>query len=351
MSAHRYPWEWKLADVPAPEEGAPTILSTFACAGGSSMGYKRAGFRVVGNVEIDPRTARVYRENLHPEREFVMDVRDFLRIPGSDLPAEFFDLDVLDGSPPCSTFSDAGLREAGWGVEKKFDEGQALQRLDDLFFVFLDIVEKLRPKVFVAENVVGLIKKNARGYVCEIAGRARALGYDLQLFKLDSSRMGVPQQRVRVFFIANRCGFQPLRLDFCEPPVTFGDVRSEAGGTAVEGKALKLLQEYRAGEKNLGNASMRLLGKAVQFTHAVADDGLPFPTLCASGDALRKCDFTRCTVEDYRNVASFPQDYDFLGASASRVKFYCGMSVPPSMMANVAHEIREQWLDNKESQK
>lgn len=63
MSAHRFPWRWSLADFGEPPEGAPTVFSTFACGGGSSMGCKRAGFRVVGNCEIDPDVAEVLRED------------------------------------------------------------------------------------------------------------------------------------------------------------------------------------------------------------------------------------------------------------------------------------------------
>lgn len=65
----------------------------------------------------------------------------------SELPPELFDLDILDGSPPCSVFSMAGDREDKWGGVHAFREGQAVQRLDDLFFDFLDVAEKLRPRL------------------------------------------------------------------------------------------------------------------------------------------------------------------------------------------------------------
>lgn len=119
------------------------------------------------------------------------------------MPEELYNLDILDGSPPCSTFSTAGEREKNWGVEKRFREGQKKQTLDDLFFVFLDTVKKLQPKIVIAENVVGLIKGNAKGYVNEIIKRFHQLGYEVQIFKLNSMYMEVPQTRNRVFFIAN----------------------------------------------------------------------------------------------------------------------------------------------------
>ena len=146
-----------------------------------------------------------------------------------DLPEELYHLDILDGSPPCTTFSTAGVREESWGKKKKFREGQAEQTLDDLFFVFLDTVEKLRPKVVIAENVVGLVKGNAKGYVNQIVKRFRALGYDVQMFMLNSAVMDVPQARHRVFFIANNQGYGKIKLDFNYTPILFGQVRSEKG--------------------------------------------------------------------------------------------------------------------------
>lgn len=77
-----------------------------------------------------------------------MDIRDFLE--KEDLPEDLYNLDILDGSPPCSTFSMAGDRENSWNKLKVFREGQKKQRLDDLFFVFIALVKKLQPKVAVA---------------------------------------------------------------------------------------------------------------------------------------------------------------------------------------------------------
>lgn len=187
-----YPWKWRLSDLPAPGEDAPTVFSTFSCGGGSTMGYKRAGFRVLGNVEIDPRVEEVYIKNHHPLHTFCMDLREFNQ---REIPADLMELDVLDGSPPCSTFSTSGSREKAWGKKKRFREGQAEQTLDDLFMVFLDTVGKLRPKAVVAENVEGILRGNAKGYVSEILARFKSLGYEVQLFKLNARDFDVPQER------------------------------------------------------------------------------------------------------------------------------------------------------------
>ena len=156
-----YHWKWELKDLPS--TNGLKVFSCFSCGGGSSLGYKRAGFEVIGNVEIDKSANAAYVKNLQPKYNFCMDLRDFNEL--ENLPPELYELDILDGSPPCTTFSVLGKREANWGKAKKFREGQKLQTLDDLFFVFLDTVKKLRPKIVVAENVKGLIQGNAKGYV------------------------------------------------------------------------------------------------------------------------------------------------------------------------------------------
>lgn len=339
MASHRFPWKWSLSELPGADEAAPKVFSTFACGGGSSMGYKLAGYDVLGNCEIDPKIASVYSANLHPRMSFVEDIREFNTRDA--LPEELYALDVLDGSPPCSTFSISGSREDAWGKEKRFAEGQKLQTLDDLFFVYLDTVERLMPKVSVAENVVGLLRGNARGYVNAIVKRYREIGYDVQLFKLDSSSMGVPQKRERVFFVANRMGYPKLELSFDEPEVHFGEVRSKYGGKEFGKRAEGLIAKAIPGDDGLGDVSRRTEGREILFNYRFVFDDRPSKTIPAQNQLIRKCDGTRMTLEDVRNVSTFPQDYDFKGQDYN---FICGMSVPPVMMANLAYEIREQWL-------
>lgn len=326
--------------MPEPAEDAPTVFSTFACGGGSSMGYKLAGYNVVGNCEIDPRIAAVYAANLHPKLQYVEDIRDFNK--RDDLPDELYGLDVLDGSPPCSTFAMCGSREKAWGVEKRFAEGQALQTLDDLFFVYLETVGKLRPRAFVAENVVGLVRGNAKGYVNEIVAEARKLGYQVQAFVLNSARMGVPQSRERVFIVGNRENAPKLKLAFDEDEITFGDCRTREGGEELRGKIKLIAENVKPYERDLKESCGRLYGNKSFFNYRMNYDEMPACTVTASVKNVRYCDMTYVSDRDTANACTFPQDYDFRGLQTG---FICGMSVPPVMMANVAHEIREQWLN------
>ena len=331
-------WRWYLKDIK--QDKPVKVLTTFSCGGGSTMGYKKAGFQVIGNVEIDPAINRMYVKNHHPKHNWCMDLRDFNAL--EDLPEELYQLDILDGSPPCSTFSTAGKREKGWGIEKKFREGQKMQTLDDLFFVFLDTVEKLKPKIVVAENVTGLIKGNAKGYVREILARFREIGYEVQLFKLNAAFMDVPQKRERVFFIANRMGYGALKLNFNHTPIRFGKVR------VVEGKEInpdsllaKRLKFAKENDRRVADILIRMYGENTNFGSVLVADDRVCNTLVSAGQFVRMADKKLFSDKDFVNVQSFPQDYDFCGNS---VQYVCGMSVPPNMMANIANEIWRQWL-------
>ena len=235
QNSHLFPWKWKLADgFPAKgiEPNGLTVFGTFTCGGGSAMGYKLAGFDYLGGVEIDKEVGEIYKRNLHPRYFFNEDIRTFNA--RTDLPEQLYNLDILDGSPPCTMFSlnRGKKREDYFGKAKKFKEGQAEQTLDDLVFVWTETVRKLRPKVALMENVEGLAKGGAKKYLANIVSKLSAAGYDSQVFILNAERMGVPQSRRRCFVIARRrdLGLPALKLYFNEPIITFGEVRLRNDG-------------------------------------------------------------------------------------------------------------------------
>lgn len=345
-SGHRFPWKWSLSDLQKVKRNGLKVFSCFACGGGSSMGYKLAGFDVVGNCEIDPKIAAIYKRNLHPRHSYVMDVRDFLKLPDEKIAPELFDLDVLDGSPPCSTFSMAGDREKAWNKEKQFAEGQKLQRLDDLFFTFIAIAKRLRPKIVVAENVKGLLLGNAKGYVREIARDFEEAGYDVQLFLLNSAYMGVPQIRERSVFVARRkdLNLPKLHLSFNEKPILFKEVKSERGNADVPASLTKALRFIKKGDTLASQAYFRGFGKKMFFTTGVVWDDSICNTIIAGSYTIRGNDKTLVSREDMINASTFPQDYE---VDEKRTRFICGMSVPPVMMAQVASQIAEQWFGIK----
>lgn len=119
---HEFPYKWTLKDAVFTKDKG-NVFSCFACGGGSTMGYKLAGFNVLGCNEIDPKMMEAYKTNHNPKYAYLDPIQTFKLM--TDLPQELYELDILDGSPPCSSFSMAGNREKDWGKEKKFREGQA----------------------------------------------------------------------------------------------------------------------------------------------------------------------------------------------------------------------------------
>lgn len=337
-------WKWYLKDLDTVEKNGLNVFSCFSCGGGSSMGYKLAGFNVIGDCEIDQAMNKLYVANLHPRHNYLMDIREFEKIPNENLPPELFDLDVLDGSPPCSVFSAAGEREEGWGKEKKFREGQKAQRLDDLFFEFIKVADKLRPKVVIAENVKGLVSGKAKGYVHEIIKAFQGIGYDLQFFLLNSAFMGVPQVRERVFFIARRrdLNLPKIELGFNEQPIPFGEVRTEHGvPLGKDTESYRMLQARCPKDRRMSDIKTRVLGKCSSFNDYIWADERVCGTIASGGTYYRYFDGEKLSDQDYINVQTFPQDYDFINQS---VHYVCGMSVPPLMMARIAHEVDRQLL-------
>lgn len=337
---------WNLSELEAWPKHGKKVFSCFHCGGGSTMGYKLAGFDVLGGVEIDPEMMGIYKANHNPKLPFLMGVEDFNKIPNNELPRELFNLDILDGSPPCSSFSLSGSREKKWGKETKFREGQAVQVLDDLFFHFIETARKLQPRVVIAENVKGLIVGNARGYVKQIFQGFKDIGYECQLFLLNASFMGVPQRRERTFFIAIKIGEakEKLVLNFQEPEISiesaiFDLVPNEEEILWLTEGTSKLWKMVKPGQP-LSKAH----AKGHRFNALVAHPKKPAKTMAASADStpIHWASPRRFTGAECIRVQTFPDDFNFMGKQAGYV---CGMSVPPFMMQRVALEVYKQWLE------
>jgi len=341
MSKHKFNYKWYLKDG-YPESNGLKVFGTFICGGGSTMGYKLAGFEHLGGVEIDPPIADVYKTNHNPKYLFIEDIREFAK--RTDFPEDLYNLDILDGSPPCSSFSMAGNREKDWGKTKVFREGQAEQRLDDLFFDYIALAKKLQPKVVIAENVKGLIQGNAKAYVHRIKKEFEDAGYKVQLFLLNAASMGVPQKRERVFFICQRndLNFRKLELEFSEKAIIFGEVRSEIGRNVLQTQCGQLMLKRISSDKSIGDINMRLYNKLSGFTILITDDKDVTQTITSGAPFMfRGADNSDYSDSDYILCGSYPMDYNFKKIKA---KYLIGMSVPPVMTAQIATEIYNQWF-------
>nr|DAQ09105.1 MAG TPA: Cytosine specific methyltransferase [Caudoviricetes sp.] len=346
-------YRWTLADANFTKDKGK-VFSCFSCGGGSTMGYKLAGFDVIGCNEIDPRMMQAYIANHAPRLPYLEPIQEFkLR---DDLPAELYDLDILDGSPPCSSFSVAGSRDDAWGEMKKFREGQAEQVLDTLFFDFIDLAKKLQPKVVIAENVKGLLIGEAKSYVARIYEEFANAGYYVQHWLLDGQNMGLPQRRERVFFVCLRNDLAKpflyqaslfdqlprIKLDFNAPAIPFCEVADGLGDEITSERMRGSWEAREYGDSDLSLGNKRAFGKSSMFNSQFIYPDKVCPTLAARKDCLIRFDIPRYTSKsEVCCISSFPQDYDFCGQLPH---YMCGMSVPPIMMAQVAHQVYEQWL-------
>lgn len=341
--SHKFPYKWNLADgYPAKgiEAHGLKVFGTFICGGGSTMGYKLAGFDHIGGVEIDPKVAEVYKVNHNPKHLFIEDIREFNQ--RKELPEELYNLDILDGSPPCSSFSMAGNREKDWGKEKVFREGQAKQRLDDLFFDYIALAKRLQPKVVIAENVKGMLQGNAKAYVKRIKSGFESAGYVVQVFLLNAASMGVPQKRERVFFICQRndLKFKPLKLAFDEKPIQYKQF-AKTIGTEPE---LTKDQLHWWSLCKAGNSFSSIHPKNHWFNAYKLSWTDTFPTLTASGgnaEPFHPVEPRKINEYEYCIGGTFPLDYNFKNIEP---KYLIGMSVPPVMTAQIASQIANQWF-------
>jgi DNA (cytosine-5)-methyltransferase 1 len=354
MKKHRFPYEWTLKDANFTKDKG-TVFSCFACGGGSTMGYKLAGFDVLGCNEIDPKMMEAYKTNHNPRYAYLEPIQTFkLR---KDLPEGLYNLDILDGSPPCSSFSMAGNREKDWGKEKKFREGQVEQVLDNLFFDFIDLAKELQPKVVVAENVKGLLQGNAIEYVRRIYREFDKAGYYCQHWLLDASKMGVPQRRERVFFICLRKDLAKpflkqmdlftvspyLKLEFNEPCISFLQATLDFWDYGMDKNSI---EKYAVGKEYHNLTEGQQSKKYFQLIKL--DRNKVCPTLVGSCQNPSTASLTHPTYcrklnnMELCNIGTYPQDYDF---KDNLPGYLIGMSVPPVMTAQIATEIYNQWLN------
>ena len=338
-----FTYRWNLSDLEKVPKNNLKVFSCFSGAGGSSMGYKMAGYDVVGFNEIDVSMAKNYVLNLKTKHRFVCPIQLFKR--KQDFPEELMDLDILDGSPPCSTFSMASVKgREFFGKRRAFAEGQQKQVLSDLFFDFIDLAKVLRPKIIVAENVKGMLFGKSVEYLKRIFKALKEIGYDPQLFLLDGSKMGLPQRRQRIFFVCRRkdLNLKELSLAFKEKPITIrkacGEFLDEKGYDGSHFVAFTYWEKCKIG-KNLSSAHP----KGHFFNYIKIDPDQICPTIPADCRKIFRWD----TMHGFSKnqlclLSSFPLDYQF---KYKRVGYCVGMSVPPIMMYKISREIYKHWFE------
>lgn len=319
-------YKWNLKDLEKVESNGLTVFSCFAGGGGSSQGYKMAGYDVIGCNEIDPRQMEIYKHNLNPKFSYLEDIRTFRT--RDDLPGELFELDILDASFPCSLFSTANsVADEKKGKEVKFREGQSKQVLDDLAFETISLVDKIKPKVCVFENVKGLLEEKNKWYVQQIYAQFKNIGYKICHHLVNCADLGVPQRRQRVFFFAVRDDIEVETRDlFAEEPHLDLNIKE---------KHIKL-KEF---------ISVRLKTETqtyseIRFGDIMCDKNKCCKTL-TPGVRYWVNELELLDESCIKKIGTWSDDYKFLDQD---VKYVLGMSVPPLAMYRISKEIEKQWL-------
>lgn len=352
MTKEKLKIEWYLKDTIFKKDQGK-VFSCFSCCGGSTMGYKLSGFDVIGCNEIDPRLMRIYKENHNPDFSYCESIRDFNK--RDKLPNELFNLDILDGSPPCSSFSIAGNREKDWGKEKKYREGQQKQVLDTLFFDFIETTNKLKPKTVIAENVKGIIQGKAKKYTKKIVEEFNKIGYHCEYYLLKAKNMNVPQKRERVFFICVRKDLLNdayfdftnnkliIDLNFSEKEILFSEIKDYKGKPLTE--YIRNIWDNRKPNHTKISDTKKYMGlKENNFGRKYIKDENILNTIttggCGSFILYDKPMYV--SIDTIIKGSTFPMDFKV--PSKSSFNFICGMSVPPYMMYNVANRVNEYIL-------
>ena len=356
------------------------VLSTFAGGGGSSTGYRLAGGKILAVNEFVPEAQNTYREN-YPDTTIVPG--DIKELTGTYLMEQagvkVSELDILDGSPPCSAFSMAGSVSHGegrthadaFGKKKKYSDIEGVENVEDLFFEFLRVAKDIKPKVIIGENVEGLTMGEAKEYFHKIQNTFEDIGYLIVANVLDSSYFGVPQSRKRCFFIgvredvAEKVGINFMTMYQLYPDKNdFRTTLGEAINDVVneDKEELEYLFDKISPERAVGKTLMKmpkdpdkvLTGmdyhvKGHHFNLKRSSLRKPCPTITAMGNlagvagTCHPIEDRKFTIKELKRIMSLPEDFKLTG-KLNKKSERIGRMVPPLMMKALAESVYNKVL-------
>lgn len=324
------------------EKDAPTVISTFAGGGGSSAGYHMAGYNEILAVEWDNNAVETLRLNF-PHLDVYhgdiakLSVEEVLGRTGLSAG----DLDVFDGSPPCQGFSTAGKRNLG-------DER------NQLFREYVRLLRGLQPRVFVMENVSGMVKGKMKLLFVEILKELKASGYKVSARLLNAKYFHVPQSRERMIFIGVRddLGIEPShpRAESAEIPVGL-TCDCESPHEYFSGKALDVWRSVPPGG-NWEHVPPHIRGGRAKFSdfHRKLDSRKPSYTIPktehhVSGRFYHWGEPRYISDLEMMRIGGFPSGFR-CASGGSLLQQRIGNSVPPLMMRAIARHIKAEILDH-----
>jgi len=290
------------------EANAPTVISTFAGCGGSSLGYSMAGYRELLAVEWDDNAVATFKLNFPDVSVYHGDICKLSVEECLNLAKiESGQLDVLDGSPPCQGFSTAGKRVM-------------TDARNSLFREFIRLLRGLRPKVFVMENVSGLIKGKMKLVFAEIMREMKASGYKVSCKLLNAMYFQVPQSRQRLIWIGvrNDLAIEPSHPKAESKPISAGQalvgVSDEGMPPPLSKRYISIVPKIRQGEC----ADDIVSGAGFQSCVRISENK-PSPTLpkmmtgSGYGSLLHPQENRALSIGECKRLGSFPDAFVFIG--------------------------------------
>jgi len=309
----------------------PTFISIFAGCGGSSLGYKWAGYKELLAIEWDQNAVDTFKLNFKNVPIWQRDIKtvtskeilDFLNIKKGEL-------DLLDGSPPCQGFSMAGKR-------KVTDDR------NELFKEFVRLIDELQPKVFVMENVSGMIKGKMKGVFIEIIQTLKSLNYNVKVKLMNAMYYNVPQSRQRLIFIGIRKDLN-IEPNFPKPSNKIITAKDIISNMNIDKNDLELTDLYKKYWHKAGQGGS--VGK-IASTKRLRANRPAYSLVKSEGNGgLYHYDECRKLHDDeLKALCSFPISFKFIGRKGLQERL--GNSVPPKFMQAIAKHIKKIVFDER----
>ena len=291
------------------------VLDLFAGCGGLSLGFEAAGYKTIG-FEMNAAAAETYKKNLKGDCHAIK----------LDLDFEYPKAEIIIGGPPCQPFSVGGHQK---GMEDARDG----------FPIFIDAVKKLQPKVFMFENVRGLLYSN-KWYFELVINELNKLGYLIDYKLLNAVNYGVPQNRERLFVIGHRSEFKFPKIK--QKKTTVGEAIGDLMFTTPPES------KFFTESMDAYVAKYEKASSCVNPRDLYADR--PARTLTCRNLAGATGDMQRVKLPDGRRrrvlvreaarLQSFPDWFEFTGNETSQFN-QIGNAVPPLLAYQIAISVKE----------
>ena len=381
------------------------VISCFAGGGGSSTGYRLAGANILLINEFVEEAISTYQANFPDTKVLVDDIKkyssdDFLEMAG----IKVGELDLLDGSPPCSAFSLAGKRNKGWegyvedtressidletgevvqtgelkkkdGI-KKYSEDKIQESIEDLFLEYIRIAKGIQPKVIVAENVKGITFGESKKKLLEFINDFERIGYEVSYQVMNAADYGTPQARERTIFIcvrkdvAETIGLNFMNISGIFPTKTVTKhvtMREAFEDIENDPEEIKMLTEFVEGsfqnkflsflpfnpEKPIKPSDKQFRefnpkGSCFNMIRPAPD--LPSPTLTQQGQkkglsgVFHYAENRKPTIVEFKRLMGMPEDFILTGDFDQQAE-RLGRMVAPKMMKEIANSIYKNVLE------